>query len=164
VLRDDTRASKNYVFHVYPRGERIGRAVRTARYRLVEWKIPGASADTAELELYDYVEDPLEAKNLATERPDIVTRMRAIVSTQPEAKSQIAKPQSAATTARQKSDRAALFARKDTNNDGKLTREEFLSSQPDPDKAPARFIRFDADKDGVLTRDEFIHMGAPPKQ
>jgi iduronate 2-sulfatase len=58
-----------------------------------------------------------------------------------------------------KTDRAALFERKDTDKDGKLSREEFLAKQPDPDKAPARFIEFDIDKDGFLSRDEFIHMG-----
>jgi iduronate 2-sulfatase len=158
VLRDPNRSLKDVVFHVYPRGERIGRAVRTARYRLVEWKVPGAAADTAELELYDYQKDPLEMRNIAAERADIVNLMREeLLATQPEAKPQIPKPKSA------KTDRAALFAKKDTNNDGKLTREEFLAGQPDPDKAPARFTRFDADKDGVLTRDEFIHMGAAPQ-
>jgi iduronate 2-sulfatase len=146
------------VFHAYPRGERIGRAVRTTRYRLVEWKRPGETADTAELELYDYQDDPTETKNLAVDHADVVQRLRGILATQPEAKPQIAKPNSSS-----KTDRAALFARKDTNNDGKLTREEFLDGQADPAKAPARFIRFDADKDGLLTRDEFIHMGAGPK-
>lgn len=163
VLRDPARALKEHVFHVYPRGERIGRAVRTARHRLVEWKVPGAAADTAEVELYDYMDDPLETKNLAADRPDVVGRLRAVLAAQPEAKPQIPKPKSAETTAKQKTDRAALFARKDADNDGKLTREEFLKGQPDPNKAPARFTRFDADKDGVLTREEFIHMGAAPK-
>ena len=58
-----------------------------------------------------------------------------------------------------KTDRAALFARKDANGDGQLTREEFLANQPDPDKAPARFTAFDTDKSGVLTKEEFISMG-----
>jgi Ca2+-binding EF-hand superfamily protein len=52
-----------------------------------------------------------------------------------------------------------LFSRKDVNKDGKLTREEFLTSQPDPDKAPERFVRFDANKDGELSREEFVKMG-----
>jgi iduronate 2-sulfatase len=157
VLRDPGKAIKDHVLHVYPRGERIGRAVRDTRYRFVEWKRPGESASTAEVELYDYQDDPLETKNLAADHPNVVNRLRAILAAQPEARPQIPKPNAP------KADRAALFARKDTNNDGQLTREEFLKGQPDPDKAPARFIRFDADKDGILTRDEFIHMGAPPK-
>ncbi|MCI0748373.1 MAG: sulfatase-like hydrolase/transferase, partial [Verrucomicrobia subdivision 3 bacterium] len=154
VLRDPAKSTKNYVFHVYPRGERIGRAVRTTRYRLVEWKRPGTPSETADVELYDYQDDPFETRNLAADRTNIVTQMRAILAQQREAKPQIAKP---------KTDRAALFARKDTNGDGKLTREEFLAGQPDPDKAPARFTRFDTDKDGLLTRDEFTSMGAPSK-
>ena len=47
----------------------------------------------------------------------------------------------------------------DLNKDGKLTREEFLANQPDPDKAPERFIRFDADKSGDLSKEEFVSQG-----
>lgn len=88
---------KEAVFHAYPRspkekGDLIGRAVRTQRYRLVEWKRPGATPDTAELELYDYRDDPDEAKNLANERPKVVARLRAILAKQPEAKSQFRSP------------------------------------------------------------------------
>jgi iduronate 2-sulfatase len=161
ALREPSQGAKNYVFHVYPRGERIGRAVRTVRYRLVEWKVPGAAADTAEIELYDYQDDLLETKNLAPDRADVVNRMRVMLATQPEAKPQIAGPKPAA--ARPTTDRAALFARKDTNKDGKLTREEFLAGQPDPDRAPERFARFDTNKDGVLSREEFVGMGAATK-
>ena len=161
VLRDPNLGTKNYIFHVFPRGERIGRAVRTARYRLVEWKVPGRAADTADLELYDYETDPLETKNLAASQPEVVTRMRAMLATLPEAKPQIkdVKPM----TEKQKQDRIALFDKKDTNHDGQLTREEFLAHQPDPAEAPKRFDRFDVNKDGVLSLDEFIHMGVGPK-
>jgi iduronate 2-sulfatase len=91
VLRDSTLAAEDHVFHVYPRGERIGRAVRTERYRFIEWKRPGALAETAELELYDYQEDPHETRNLAANRSDVVSRMRALLDGQPEAKPQLAK-------------------------------------------------------------------------
>ena len=60
---------------------------------------------------------------------------------------------------RQPMDRAALFLRKDKNNDGSLTREEFLEGQPDPAEAPKRFVKFDQDKNGTLTREEFISAG-----
>ena len=162
ALRDPNLGAKNYLYHVYPRGERIGRAVRTIRYRLVEWKVPGRAADTAEIELYDYETDPLETKNLATEQPGVVSRMRTILATFPEAKPQITvvKP----LTAKQIQDRTALFERKDKNNDNRLTREEFLAAQPDPAEAPRRFERFDANKDSLLSRDEFIHMGTPRRK
>lgn len=89
VARDPQAAGKDSAVHVYPRGERIGRAVRTARHRLVEWKVPGESADTADLELYDYVSDPLETKNLADAEPATVAALRAILDKHPEAKRQI---------------------------------------------------------------------------
>ncbi|HKX63487.1 MAG TPA: sulfatase, partial [Verrucomicrobiae bacterium] len=88
VLRNPALAQKNYSFHVFPRGERIGRAVRTARHRLVEWKVPGAPPGSAEVELYDYETDPLETRNWAAEKPDIVNQMRAMLATQ-EAKRQM---------------------------------------------------------------------------
>ena len=160
VLRDPALTTKNQIFHVYPRGERIGRAVRTARYRLVEWKVPGAAADTADLELYDYETDPLETKNLAASQPEVISRLRAMLAKLPEARPQI---KNAKATANQKLDRTALFDKKDANHDDQLTRAEFLANQPDPADAPKRFERFDENKDGVLSRDEFIHMGVLPK-
>jgi len=168
VLKRPSRGTKDAVFHVYPRNRKsdgaiLGRAVRTERYRLVEWKKPGASPTTAEFELYDYKKDPLETRNLAAAEPKLVKKLEALIAAQPEAKPQIARPPAAA--GRQRQDRATLFERKDLNHDGKLTREEFLANQPDPDEAPKRFERFDTNKDGVLSREEFINMGAaPPSQ
>ena len=165
ALRDPAGAfSKEAVFHVYPRsprgmGELLGRAVRTERYRLVEWKKPAADPTTAILELYDYQEDPEETKNLAVEKPEVVARLRTILSKQPEAKPQI---RIAAAAVAPKQDRAAMFARRDQDNDGKLTREEFLVGQPDPEEAPRRFPRFDTNGDGVLSREEFISAGKGP--
>ena len=161
ALRDPALATKSHILHVYPRGERLGRAVRTARYRLVEWKVPGRAADTADLELYDYETDPLETKNLAASQPEVVSQLLALLAKHPEAKPQIkdVKPM----TGKQKQDRGALFEKKDTNHDNQLTRAEFLANQPDPAEAPKRFDRFDANNDSVLSREEFIHMGVLPK-
>jgi len=94
TLRDPAAPTKEAVFHSYPRssrgrGEIIGRGVRTARYRLVEWKKPGAPADTADLELYDYETDPLETKNLAASQPEVVAQLRSILAEQSEARPQI---------------------------------------------------------------------------
>jgi iduronate 2-sulfatase len=88
VLKDSTAETRPAAIHVYPRGNRLGRAVRTPRYRLVEWKVPGAPPNTAEVELYDYETDPDETKNLATEKPAVVAELRAILNEEPEAKRQ----------------------------------------------------------------------------
>ena len=85
VLRDPSARVRDHAAHCYPRGERMGRAIRTERYRLVEWKKPGAPADTAEFELYDYELDPRETKNLAASQPAVVAQLRAILAQQPEA-------------------------------------------------------------------------------
>lgn len=166
-LEDPAAPTKQAVFHVFPRsakgkGEMIGRAVRTERHRLVEWKVPGAAADTAILELYDYRTDPAETRNLAAEQPEMVAQLRAILATQPEAKPQFRGPAKAAKpAAKPAQDRAAMFARRDIDRDGKLSRAEFLKNQPDPAAAAERFPKFDTDHDGSLSRAEFIRAGRP---
>jgi iduronate 2-sulfatase len=88
-LRDAAAQGEAAAIHVYPRGERLGRAIRTERYRLVEWKKPGDTAEEAELELYDYETDPSETRNLATDQPGVVAELRALLATHPEAKPQV---------------------------------------------------------------------------
>ena len=63
----------------------MGRAIRTERYRLVEWKKPGAPATSAVYELYDYEKDPLETRNQAKTKSDVIEKLRAILATYPEA-------------------------------------------------------------------------------
>ncbi len=89
VLDDPAAATKESIIHVFPRGNRIGRAVRTARYRLVEWKVPGEDLSKAIYELYDYEADPGENKNLAEEKPEVVKDLAGILAKQPEAKPQV---------------------------------------------------------------------------
>ena len=61
VLKDPKLRVRDHAFHCYPRrGGVIGRAIRTERYRMVEWKKPGAPAKTAQFELYDYGESSVE--------------------------------------------------------------------------------------------------------
>jgi iduronate 2-sulfatase len=93
ILKQPESTGRTFITHVYPRGKRLGRAIRTERYRLVEWKEPGAPASTADLELYDYQEDPGETKNLAAEKPAVVAKLRAMLAQQPEAKPQINQPE-----------------------------------------------------------------------
>lgn len=170
ILKRPSTRGREAVFHVYPRAPRdrgpiLGRAVRTARYRLVEWKKPGADPATAELELYDYRRDPGETRNVAGERLDVVAHLRALLAAQPEALPQwsarttVATPGPAAAPGAARTDRGVLFERRDANRDGQLTREEFLRGQRDPAQARERFDRFDADGSGLLSRDEFVSQG-----
>lgn len=160
----DTRIRES-IIHVYPRGNRLGRAIRTERYRMVEWKVPDASIETAEHELYDYETDPLETENIAGQQLEVLGILKEILATHPEAKPQIkATPAAASKSASAKGrgpsqDRAAMFRKRDQDGDGELTQEEFLAGQPDPDEAPKRFPRFDKNGDGVLSEIEFVSGG-----
>lgn len=90
VLRQPAARVRDHAYHAFPRqraGEPvIGRAIRTERYRLVEWKTPGAPLESADLELYDYVLDPEETKNRAAAEPAVVAELQAILARHPEAK------------------------------------------------------------------------------
>ena len=162
LLDNPTASVKDHILHVYPRGNRMGRAVRTDRWRLVEWKPIGAPPEDAELELYDYQDDPAETRNVTAEHPDVVRSLRNILAAHPEAKPQIkvpVQPDRSQSGTQPKQDRGKMFDSRDKDQDGQLTREEFLSNQPDPDKAPVRFTSFDADKNGMLSKEEFVLSG-----
>ena len=88
VLKDSEARVRDHAYHVYPRGKVLGRAIRDERYRMVEWKVPGAPAESAEIELYDYQDGSVETRNIAGESPEVVERMRAILATYPEAVSE----------------------------------------------------------------------------
>ncbi|MEM9281951.1 MAG: sulfatase-like hydrolase/transferase [Verrucomicrobiota bacterium] len=84
VLKDPEARVRDHAFHAYPKGK-MGRAIRTERYRLVEWKAPGADSATAELELYDYETDPDETKNLVAEKAELASELKKILARYPEA-------------------------------------------------------------------------------
>ncbi len=68
LLDEPSRPWKKAAFHVYPRtargtGRVLGRAIRTERFRLVEWATP--TRDFVEYELYDLENDPDENVNIA---------------------------------------------------------------------------------------------------
>ena len=81
VLRDGRKRLREYAYHAYPRGGRLGLAIRTSRYRLVEWTAEG---EEPVYELYDYREDPLETRNTATDEPETVKRLRAMLANEPD--------------------------------------------------------------------------------
>ena len=168
-ILDTPGLQRTAAFQVYPRSTKetrplLGHAVRTDRWRYVEWRKTDGSA--AARELYDLQEDPSETINVANQpdKSEVVKEHAALL------KARLEKPAPTGlklldlagkkTESKSQVDREALFARKDKNGDGKLSREEFLAGQPDPEEAPKRFLIFDTDKDGVLTREEFVTAGA----
>ena len=56
-------------------------------------------------------------------------------------------------------ERAARFDRLDQERKGKLTLAEYVARQSDPEGAKRRFEKFDTNDDGVVTREEYIANG-----
>ena len=83
VLRDPTARVRDHAFHAYPKAK-LGRAIRTQRFRFVEWK--NLNDDPAEVvyELYDYSSGPIERTNVAANYPDVMARMKSIIATYPQ--------------------------------------------------------------------------------
>jgi iduronate 2-sulfatase len=83
VLKNPDVRVRGHAYHAYPK-KKLGRAIRTERYRLVEWRQVGKSIESAEYELYDYKTDPQETRNLAADNPDIVVALRKILAKCPQ--------------------------------------------------------------------------------
>lgn len=83
VLKDPENRIRDHAYHSFPRGGRLGRAIRTDRYRLVEWKKIGDTKETVEYELYDYQYGPVEVKNIAEEQPEVRAMLQAILAQHP---------------------------------------------------------------------------------
>lgn len=86
VLRDPRASVQDAVFHVIPRPlgtkEMLGRAVRTARWRYIEWRRFDAGRTLAAEELYDLQTDPAEARNVAglTEHAELKAGLSARIA------------------------------------------------------------------------------------
>jgi alpha-L-fucosidase len=53
---------------------------------------------------------------------------------------------------------SAAPSRTDVNHDGRLTCEEFMANQPDPEAAAKRWETFDTNKDGFLSREALVEI------
>jgi len=82
VLKNPKARVRDHAFHCYPR-RRLGRAIRTERYRLVEWRNPGEPIARAEYELYDYSKGAVETVNLASQKPALVKALAAKLAVYP---------------------------------------------------------------------------------
>lgn len=70
LLKNPKQKWKEAAYHVFDRegGKVIGHAVRTANYRLVSWREGwGLSGKEIAVELYDYLKDPYETRNVAAD-------------------------------------------------------------------------------------------------
>lgn len=76
---------RDHAYHCFPRGGRMGRAIRTERYRMVEWKSIDDPNSEIEFELYDYHDGLVERRNIASEQPVVLAELRAILAQHPEA-------------------------------------------------------------------------------
>ncbi|MEM7783419.1 MAG: sulfatase [Planctomycetota bacterium] len=82
VLKDPKSRVRDHAYHCFPKSK-LGRAIRTQRYRLVEWKNHETPDSTVVYELYDYQNDQIESKNIADDRPDIVRKLAAVLESYP---------------------------------------------------------------------------------
>ncbi|MCX7006665.1 MAG: sulfatase-like hydrolase/transferase, partial [Kiritimatiellaeota bacterium] len=164
-LENPAAPAKKVAISQYPRGgavtgnkQLMGYSIRDERWRMTAWRDrTDGSIDSTEL--YDEQNDPAESKNLAKDNPDVVKRLSAFLP--PLIPYGGGKKAARAEPAKPKQDRGAMFDKRDKNHDGKLTREEFLANQPDPEEASKRFPKFDTNHDGFVDREEFIKGGKP---
>jgi iduronate 2-sulfatase len=87
VLKQPDERLRDHAYHTFPRGAFLGRAIRTERYRLVEWTPlrNGNGNGRTVLELYDFETDPLETRNQAAAQPEVVKQLSAILAKHPKA-------------------------------------------------------------------------------
>jgi iduronate 2-sulfatase len=89
ALADPNVKVDEYAYHAYDKRGYFGRAIRTERYRMVEWT---TTEGALEYELYDYKEDPLERKNHADSKPKVLKGMIELLAQEPPAKKQVSRP------------------------------------------------------------------------
>lgn len=84
LLKSPQSILRAHAYHCFPRGGKLGRAIRTSRYRLIEWRGIGQPDGPVEYELYDYDTDPHEKENLASRYPQLVRQIALILKAHPE--------------------------------------------------------------------------------
>ena len=77
LLDDPHRPWKRAAFSQYPKGGHLGTAMRTDRYRYVEWK--NKRGEIVARELYDHQTDPQENENVADkpEHAKVIVKLSA---------------------------------------------------------------------------------------
>jgi N-acetylgalactosamine-6-sulfatase len=134
-----------------------------------DWKL-FVRHDGQGAQLFNIPKDAAEKHDVAVGHPEVVKELTAKVLAW--AKSLPASPArdkfvagaikagpKSAPKAKSTLDRPKIFLSWDKDNDGFLSKEEFIPHIADKADAPARFVRFDSDKDGRLSKEEFVKAG-----
>ena len=146
---------------------------KQAAHQTLFWHFPGAGFAVADgdlklvvpkdatPQLFDLSTDIGEKNDLAAQRPDDVKRLTELLAQWQAKNVQPLWGDVRASPAKGKAPagRDGLFAQRDKDHDGKLSKEEFMAHQEDKEAGQARFTKFDKDKDGNLSRAEFVGMG-----
>ncbi len=74
----------NYAYHCFPREGWMGRAIRTDRYRLVEWTNMKDRNLAKQYEFYEYGPDLLEYENLADQKSKDFQQVLKLLNQQPD--------------------------------------------------------------------------------
>lgn len=173
VLDDPAAKVRPVAISQYPRNDAgkslMGYSIRDDRWRLTLWRDRKDNSVHA-TELYDEANDPHETVNVAgkAEHAEVIARLTKFLpppiapataeNTAPKGKKGKAAPKGEAKAGATK-DRGAMFAGRDSNKDGRLTKEEFMLRQADPEQAAKNFVKFDKDKSGDVDREEYVGSG-----
>ncbi|MCF7710266.1 MAG: sulfatase-like hydrolase/transferase [Opitutales bacterium] len=177
VLDDAAAKVRPVAISQYPRNDAgkslMGYSIRDDQWRLTLWRDRKDNTIHA-TELYLETNDPHEAVNVAgiAQRPggegyaEVIARLSkhlpppiAPAPTTGGAGKTDNGPQPAGPSKAGLRDRETMFTGRDTNQDGKLTKEEFMLRQRDPAQAAQNFVKFDKDKNGEISKEEFVKMG-----
>ncbi len=143
-----------------------------------DWKL-FVNHDGSDAQLFNIANDISEQNNVAKEHAELVKSLssKAIAwsktlppspardSAQKNLEAANKRPASTPSTTPQTTkpgqDRATIFKRRDTDNNGWLSFEEFKAGLAKKEDADQRFKSFDTDSDSKLSAEEFIRAGKP---
>jgi iduronate 2-sulfatase len=175
LLADPSASVRPVAISQYPRGSGtgagrnlMGYSIRDPQWRLTVWR-DRRDGTIAATELYDLKQHAVETRSVAEQHPEVVKRLSAYLpplapwnQTGAADTGSVASEAGKSGAARPAGDRKELFGRKDQDQDGTLSLEEFLANLADKDAAKKRFEKWDTDRNGRLTEAEFVGMGRRP--
>ena len=179
-----SRARKNPLFWEWlstVSGSELGYMPPPVAVRDGNWKL-FVNHDGSQAQLFHIPQDPGEHHDVAAQNPDLVTSLtskalawtkslppspaREMVSTTGPSKGRATPKKTSIAPSKEtqkitSSQRAEIFKKWDTDQDGKLSLEEYKAGLTKKEDAEQRFKTFDTDKNEVLSEDEFVGTKKP---